>query len=158
MTFTCVAITKIEMILKFIFISLILPLATSGQQLQINKIASEYLDNELILWRTIERRAENTLEQIYYNHKASLNEELFQNVSMRYMINLNGTLDDALTVIRDKSARVLTLLKSRDYGGLNDFVRNTVDYVINALDDISFICSLPDFWEELKTVSISHNC
>lgn len=154
MAFTCVTITKIEMMFKFMFIGLIWPLIASGQQLQIDKVTSDYLDNELILWRSIERRAENTLEQIYYNHKASLSEDLFQNFSVRNRLNLNGTLEDALTVVLEKSARAFTLLKNRDYGGLNEFVRNAMENVIISMEDISAISNIQEFWEQLKTVSM----
>lgn len=125
----------------------------SREQLQIAKVTSDYLETEANLWRAIDRRAENTLEQIYYNHKSVLSENLYQNYAARNRISLNGTLDDGILLINETSSKAFGLLKNRDYGGLNGFVRGAAESVILALDDITGVCDAPQFWVDLKSVS-----
>lgn len=130
--------------------------ANANYQLQIDKVSSDYLEIELNLWRNIDRRAENTLEQIYYNHKSSLSENLFQNFAVRNRITLNGTLEDALASVNEKALRAFGYLKNRDYGGLNEFVRGSAADIISALTDIDRYCSEPHFWEDLKSVGFCY--
>lgn len=152
------SLTKMVHSMKLVILAAIVVAAHTAfgaiDRLQIHKAASDYLDTATNLWRVIDRRAENTLEQIYYNHKTVLNENYFQNFAVRSRISYNGSLDDALTLVTDKSVRALNLLKNRDYGGLNDFVRSTVDIVVQALADIDAICNSKAFWEDLKSVRI----
>lgn len=129
------------------------PGSTAKNRLQIHKAVSDYLETTSNLWGVIDRRAENTLEQIYYSHKTNLNENYFQNYAVRGRISYNGTLDDALTLLTDKSVRALNLLKTRDYGGLNEFVRGTVDIVAQAMADVDIVCGSKPFWEDLKKVT-----
>lgn len=128
----------------------------SREHLQIAKVTSDYLETEANLWRAIDRRAENTLEQIYYNHKSVLSENLFQNYAARNRISLNGTLDDGILLINETSSKAFGLLKNRDYGGLNGFVRGAVESVIQALDDITGVCDTAQFWMDLKSVSFAN--
>lgn len=150
-----------QIIPKYIVISVLalqaaLPSSQSAiNRLQIHKVTSDYLETATNLWRVIDRRAENTLEQIYYSHKTVLNEHYFQNYAVRGRIVYNGTVDDALTMLTDKSMRALNLLKNRDYGGLNEFVRSTVDIVLQSMADIDAVCGVKAFWEDLKKVRIS---
>lgn len=128
--------------------------ANQTQTLQINKLISRYFQTEEYLWIVIERREENTLEQIYNEHKTVLNDNKFMNVIERMRITVDFELIKNLKFLNETSTRVYNILKSRDYGELNKFARSDrVQNVTDAIEAVSRLCNTTDFWRDLENVS-----
>lgn len=122
------------------------------ENLLVNKLIVQYLQIENDLWQVIERREENTLEQIYNEHKNQLKENQFQNYIDRIRIVVDLNLSNQLRFLNETTTKVYFILQSRDYGGLNRFAHSTqVQNISSVMESINQMAS-NDLWIDLKDV------
>lgn len=125
------------------------------EELRVNKLIAEYFQIEEHLWQVIERREENTLEQIYNEHKFRLGDNnRYENFIERNRIVVDLDLADGLRFLNETTSTVTGILKSQDFGGLNRFAHSPRVWNITevlALINRSIIST--ELWHDIRDVS-----
>lgn len=123
--------------------------------LQVTKLISSYFQTEEYLWIVIERREENTLEQIYNEHKIALHINQFQNVVERSRITVDFGLNGNLKFLNETSTFVFNILKNRDYFALDRYAKSQqVLNISTAIETIYRLCNTTEFWRDLNYVRV----
>lgn len=127
------------------------------EDLRVNKLIAEYFEIEEHLWQVIERREENTLEQIYTEHKIRLGDSnLYENFIERNRIVVDPDLVTILKFLNETTTTVSAILKSQDFGGLNRFAHSTrVRNITDALGLINRTIASSELWHDIRDVSPS---
>lgn len=124
------------------------------EELQINKSIARYFEIEQFLWDVIERREENTLEQIYNEHIVMLKQNLFQNVIDRIRINVGLELANGLRFLNETTTMVYGILKAGDYGGLNRFSHSIRLWNVTSMLETVMQCGFSrELWMDISDVS-----
>lgn len=125
------------------------------EDLKVNKLIAEYFQIEQYLWEVIERREENTLEQIYIEHKSRLGDSTHsENFIERNRIVVDIDLASSLKYLNETTSAVYVILKSQDFGGLNRFAHSPrVWNITEALKSINRTISSAELWHDIKDVS-----
>lgn len=125
------------------------------EDLRVNTLIVDYFQIEEYLWQVIERREENTLEQIYNEHKLRFGDSNhYENFIERNRISVDFELSGALKLLNETTAAVYGILKSQDFGGLNRFAYSPrVRSVTDALKIFNESTTLMELWHDIKDVS-----
>lgn len=125
------------------------------EELRVNKLIAEYFQIEEHLWQVIERREENTLEQIYNEHKFRLGDShRYENFIERNRIGVDLDLAIGLKFLNETTTTVFGILKSQDFGSLNRFAHSPL--VRNITELLAFInrpIVLTELWHDISDVS-----
>lgn len=126
------------------------------EELRVNKLIVEYFQIEEYLWQVIERREENTLEQIYNEHKIRLADSSnhYENIIERNRIGVDLDLANGLKFLNETTSTVSGILKSHDFGGLNRFAHSP--RIRNITDVLTFInrSTIPtELWHDIRDVN-----
>lgn len=123
------------------------------ENLLVNKLIVQYGQIESDLWQVIERREENTLEQIYNEHRSQLKENHFQNYIDRMRIGVDLNLSRQLKFLNESTTRVHGILQARDYGGLNRFAHSSqVQNISAAMETVGQYIASNELWVDVKDV------
>lgn len=133
------------------------------EDLLVNKLIAEYFQIEENLWQVIERREENTLEQIYNEHQIRLGKgHQYENFIERNRIGVDLDLAHGLKFLNETTSAVFIILKSHDFGSLNRFARSPCVWnITEALALISQSILSNELWHDVNDVSdllLNVNC
>lgn len=124
------------------------------ENLLVDKQRNDYMLIEENLWQVIERREENTLEQICNEHRKCLSENHFENFLDRNRVNVDIDLIGGLKVLNETTTNVFSILKFRDYGGLMRFAHSPlVRNITEAMQLVSRKTVSDELWKDLRDVS-----
>lgn len=128
------------------------------EDLRVNKLIADYFQIEEHLWQVIERREENTLEQIYIEHKIRLGDShRYENVIERNRIIVDPDLAHGLKFLNETTSMVAGILKSQDFGGLNRYAHSPrVRNITEGLELINRTISSTELWHDIRDVSCIH--
>lgn len=133
---------------------------TSSQveDLRVNKLIAEYFQIEEHLWQVIERREENTLEQIYQVYKFRLGDtHRYENFIERNRIVVDLDLASGLKFLNETTSMVFGVLKSQDFGGLDRFAHSQrVRNITEVLALINRTLGSTELWHDIRDVSCMH--
>lgn len=125
------------------------------EDLRVNKLIAEYFQIEEHLWQVIERREENTLEQMYNEHKFRLGDSnRYENFIGRNRIGVDLDLASGLKFLNETTTTVFGILKSQDFGSLNRFAHSSlVRNITEVLAYINRSIVLTELWHDIRDVS-----